>query len=91
MGDYGAGDASGLWRDVCAWAESAPKDYRIVVAGYAGTWDPPAGWTARTWRATKGYAAQGDGANENRRRETLWCSPACVPVQAPGLFAGSMP
>lgn len=87
MDDYGARDVAGLWRDVCDWARENSTNYRIVLAGYDGTFDPPEGWTSRKWKATKGYAAQGDGANENRRRETLWCSPACVPVRAPGLFA----
>jgi hypothetical protein len=89
MDDYGARDVAGLWRDVCDWARENGTNYRIVLAGYEGTFDPPEGWTSRKWKATKGYAAQGDGANENRRRETLWCSPACVPVRAPGLFGGA--
>jgi hypothetical protein len=87
MGDYGASDVAGLWRDVCVWAVEHGAEYRVVLAGYEGTFEPPVGWTARKWHARMGYAGQGDGTNENRRRETLWCSPTCVPVRAPGLFA----
>jgi hypothetical protein len=84
-GTYGTGcDADKIWRDVCDWARMAGEDrkLRIVVAGYEGTWDPPAGWTARQWNPRHGYAKD----TTNNRRERLWCSPGCVPVAAPSLF-----
>lgn len=64
--------------------ELAARDVRVVVCGYSGTWSPPDGWTERRWSALHGYAKS--GRNQNHRREVLWCSPACVPVRAPGLF-----
>lgn len=75
--------------DICAEVfavalDLADRGVRVVVCGYSGTWTPPKGWTERRWTARKGYAKSGQ--NENHRREVLWCSPACVPVRAPGLF-----
>ncbi len=59
---------------------------RIVLAGYAGEYDMPAGWTAVPWKGRGGatYAS----AKLNNRREVLWCSPQCLPVttdRAPSL------
>jgi DNA adenine methylase len=65
--------------------ELGERGCRVVVCGYAGTWEPPAGWTARRWTARKGYAAT---TNQDRRRETLWCSPSCLPEGQPSLFGG---
>ena len=83
-----AGDVRQLWADVTGWAaENGERpDRRIILAGYDGLWTPPPGWTARRWAARKGYADA--DANQNHRRESLWCSPACLPERAPGLFGG---
>jgi DNA adenine methylase len=78
-------DAASLCAEVFASAlDLSERGVRVVVCGYSGTWAPPKGWTERPWKARKGYAKS--GVNENHRREVLWCSPACVPVKAPGLF-----
>lgn len=80
-----AGEGAGaICADVfaCA-ADLADRGVRVVVCGYAGTWDPPSGWTARRWTARKGYAG---ADNNDRSRETLWCSPACLPEDQPSLF-----
>jgi hypothetical protein len=46
---------------------------RIVVCGYEGMWEPPAGWTTRAWHNQPGYRRQA-----GQRQEMLWCSPHCV-------------
>ncbi len=91
--DYAAGGVGGALADeVRAWCLHSGHDrnLRIVLCGHAGEHDAllAAGWHTRTWTARKGYAAT-DEARENSARETLWCSPHCVPVveSQPGLFA----
>jgi hypothetical protein len=57
---------------------------RIVLCGYEGEHDMPAGWRVIPWHAQGGYAHQGNGeGTANRKRERLWASPHC-PAQ--GLF-----
>lgn len=88
-GTYGTGcDADKIWREVREWAEKNGNDpkVRIVVAGYEGTWDPPAGWTTREWSPIMGYASDAS----DRKRERLWCSPSCLSVAAPSLFAAEV-
>ena len=83
-GQDGCVDA--LWRDVTTWAaeQGERPDRRIVVAGYDGTWAPPAGWRTTTWAPRKGYAT-----HEARQRERLWCSPHCLGARQGGLFGGA--
>jgi len=83
-GQSGCVDA--LWSAVTTWAaeEGERPDRRIVVAGYAGTWTPPAGWRETTWHARKGYAT-----HEARQRERLWLSPHCLGARQGGLFGGA--
>lgn len=63
----------------CADNGGNPK-LRIVLCGHAGEHDAllSQGWTARTWKAGGGYARTAD-AIDNRKGETIWCSPHCVP------------
>jgi hypothetical protein len=67
------------------------ETYRLAVATCsngrtrsAGEHDAllAAGWHTRTWTARKGYAVT-DEAVANAASETLWCSPACVPLVKP--------
>jgi DNA adenine methylase len=88
--DYAAQGTGGAMADeVRAWcaANGANPLLRIVLCGHAGEHDA-LGWETRTWVARKGYALS-DEAVENSASETLWCSPACMPliVEQPGLFA----
>lgn len=77
------GAALELWRDVCsAVVDLDRRGARVVLCGYRGTWEPPAGWTERRWKPRKGYAS--DVANVER--DILWCSPGCIPESQPGLF-----
>ena len=82
--DYAAGGVGGdLATEVRAWcaANGQNKLLRIVLCGHAGEHDAllAHGWHTRTWTARKGYAMT-DEAVANSAGETLWCSPACVPV-----------
>ncbi len=67
---------------------------RIVLAGYEGEHDMPAGWRVHQWQTGGGYANQSkdDESNgkANRHRERLWFSPACLDVRDAqrGLFDG---
>jgi len=76
-GCYAAGGGADVWHASAAWAAKAGQDrrLRIVVCGYEGTWTPPDGWATVEWTARKGYAGEG---NDDRRRERIWTSPACV-------------
>ena len=87
--DYAAGGVGGALADeVRAWCRDNGdnKKLRIVLCGHAGEHDEllSHGWTTRTWKARRGYAATSE-AVENRASETLWVSPACV--GAPGVEA----
>ena len=79
-----AGSAADLWRDVVAWAEEAGQrqDMRIALCGYEGAGDPPRGWRLATWTARGGYGnAGGSDADDNRHREAIWLSPACLAIE----------
>ena len=57
------------------------KDVRIVLAGYEGEYEMPAGWRAYKWQTHGGYGLQGKGhGRENRSRERLWLSPHCLAI-----------
>jgi hypothetical protein len=87
--------AGGMGTDIAmqvqAWcAENGNnKDLRIVLCGHVGEHDAllQHGWHLRTWKAGGGYA-QTEEAIQNRKDETLWCSPHCTPLekQQEGLF-----
>ena len=90
--DYAAGGVGGdLATEVRNWcaANGQDKMLRIVLCGHKGEHDAllANGWHTRTWTARKGYALT-DEAVANSASETLWCSPACVPVMPlhAGLF-----
>lgn len=56
-------------------------ELRIVLCGYEGEHAMPDTWRVVEWKAAGGYGSQGNGAGrENRHRERLWLSPACLPV-----------
>ena len=81
--DYSAGGMGlGIADDVRAWcaANGSNPQLRIVLCGHAGEHDAllEQGWHIRTWKAGGGYART-DEAIANRKSETLWCSPHCVP------------
>ncbi len=73
---------------VRAWAleHGARPDMRIALCGYEGEHEMP-GWECVEWRAKGGYGNQGNGTNENRKRERLWFSKACL---QPGRDVGQI-
>lgn len=77
-GGMGLGIAHAV-RDWCA-ANGHNPQLRIVLCGHAGEHDAllAQGWHTRSWKAGGGYART-DEAVANRKSETLWCSPHCVP------------
>lgn len=77
-GGMGLGIAHAV-RDWCAANGHNPK-LRIVLCGHAVEHDAllAQGWHTRSWKAGGGYALT-DEAIANRKSETLWCSPHCVP------------
>lgn len=59
---------------VVRWAREHGDAIRIVLCGYHGDYDLP-GWRTIRWSNTKGLTRSG----QNRRRETLYISPQCMP------------
>ena len=81
--NYSAGGMGlGIADDVRAWcaANGSNQQLRIVLCGHAGEHDAllAQGWHTRAWKAGGGYALT-DEAVANRKSETIWCSPHCVP------------
>ena len=76
--------------DVESWALATGTDprYRIVVAGFDGdypTLSDAAGWRCAEWfkgRFLKGGMALQSGRGTQQRRERLWFSPHCLPIDA---------
>ena len=56
---------------------------RIALCGYDGEHEMPASWAVHQWTAHGGYAnsggSRGEAGTENRDREVIWFSPACLP------------
>lgn len=73
---------------VRAWAREMGerKDMRIALCGYEGEHDLP-GWECVAWKAKGGYSNQGEGENENAKRERIWFSPHCL---KPGVDTGQL-
>jgi hypothetical protein len=73
-------DRPGLAAEVNAWAVANGNNprLRIVLAGWAGDFDPPPGWTEIAWSPDKDENMDGKA---NRARERLWLSPHCAKRQ----------
>jgi site-specific DNA-adenine methylase len=75
------------------WCKEWGKDsrMRIALCGYEIEHAElePLGWSVHEWKAKGGYASQGDGENENCKRERIWFSPNCITVKQAGLFGGT--
>ena len=81
--DYSAGGmGQGIADDVRQWCATngSNPQLRIVLCGHAGEHDAllQQGWHTRAWKAGGGYART-EEAVANRKSETIWCSPHCVP------------
>ena len=91
--DRTVADLSG---DVRRWAIANGDNprYRIVLCGYEGEHDMPASWRVYAYSATRAYGqADSESANsENRHKERLWFSPACLKGgTSAGLFEAVTP
>jgi hypothetical protein len=88
--DYAAGGTgTGLSAEVRAWAleAGARADVRIALCGLEGEHEMPASWRCVAWTAHGGYGSQGETENQNRHRERIWFSPACLDTTIqPSLF-----
>ena len=90
--EYASGSSAGLSAEVAAWARKAGQrdDMRVVLAGHSGEHDMP-GWVEVPWTARGGYGNQGgDDEDDNRHREVVWFSPAClrpdIPTRQTSIF-----
>lgn len=88
--DRGA-DLNALRDEVLGWCQRWGSNPNILVAvcGYEGDGYESLvseGWTVHEWEANGGYANQrrkGRGKAENAKRERIWFSPHCLPVNRP--------
>lgn len=83
-----ATDCEQVAHDVRRWAieQGSNPLMRIVLAGYEGEHDMPSDWRVHAWEAVGGYSLIADGSTdatgrENKSRERLWLSPACVALR----------
>lgn len=79
-------ESAGVSAEVRSWAIEHGDDpsLRIVLCGYEGEHAMPPSWRVVEWHTSGGYASAERGV-ENRFRERLWFSPACLIAQR-GLF-----
>lgn len=83
---YGASDSRAY---LAAWCAEYGESARIAICGHDGEYALP-GWEAFAWKARGGYGNQGGADDEdNRHRETIWFSPACLGADALPLFSES--
>ena len=90
--DYVSG--SRVSADVRAWAVDNGDDpmLRIALCGYDGEHEMPKSWTEHAWKAQGGFGSQrrtGKTKNENSRRERIWFSPHCLPIQEQTSMSGT--
>jgi hypothetical protein len=90
---YGVGeagymeDSDTVSHEVRAWCldNGANSLLRIAFCGYEGEGHDnlvERGWTVEAWKAHGGYGSQSaSGENQNRHRERIWFSPACLNKQ----------
>ncbi len=77
-------DRPGVGAECLQWCLANGDDprLRIALCGYAGEGHEPledAGWSVLAWKAAGGYSNQRkNGTNENKHRERIWFSPACI-------------
>lgn len=91
VGDSGyavGGEGRALASAVADWARTAGtrKDMRIALCGHDGEHEMP-GWERMPWSAPGGYGNQsGNDADDNRHKEVVWFSPACLSARQGRLF-----
>jgi DNA adenine methylase len=81
-------DRPGVAAECLQWclANGENPRLRIALCGYAGEGHEPledAGWSVLAWKAAGGYSGQRkNGTNDNKHRERIWFSPACLGADA---------
>lgn len=90
-----AHDSQTVATEVREWCLEHGEDrrLRIVLAGYDGEHNllEQNGWSRISWVATGGHGNRGKEQNENRFKETLWCSPHCIGSRQSSLFECDLP
>jgi len=72
-------DSRSVSGEVYDWARAnETSELRICVAGYEGEHDFPETWAVKKWRSHGFVSKSTSRGRENRDRERLWFSPACV-------------
>jgi len=82
-GDLYAVEDLSIAHDVRAWCIEQQDNplMRIALCGYEGEHELP-GWTEIPWKAHGGYGAgKGGRGDDNKHRERIWFSPACLDPQ----------
>jgi hypothetical protein len=76
-----ASDDGRVSLEVAKWAvaHGNDPDLRIALCGYEGEHEMPSSWACHAWKAGGGYAG---ADNENARRERIWFSPHCLPLES---------
>ena len=82
---YGVANSRGVAPAVRAWAlaNGGNRDLRIAICGYGAEHAclEAAGWACVAWKANGGYANL--SGKDNRTRERIWFSPACLEDSQP--------
>ena len=87
-----ATDSGTVSDDVRAWCIENGNDrlLRIALCGYEGEGHDALldyGWTAHAWKTSGGYGGgRGGVGDENRHKERIYFSPACIDLSVPDLF-----
>jgi DNA adenine methylase len=85
---YGAAHGRGVAPAVREWclANGSNRDMRIALCGYGDEHAKleAAGWSVCAWKANGGYANL--SGKDNRHRERIWFSPACIADAQPMLL-----
>ncbi len=83
-------DSKSIFAETREWAieHGDDPDLRIILCGYEDDFIWPDNWREVKWLALGGYGNQGD--SNNRVKETLWLSPACLPVSG-AVFCDGRP
>jgi len=74
--------------DVWRWAlenGDNPK-LRIAVCDYEDGRAVPNGWTVHCWKTNGGYAGASGRGRENAKKERIWFSPHCLPINTQPLL-----
>ena len=81
-------ETANVAQDVAEWCRANGDNpiHRIVLCGYHGEHEMPAGWRMVEWKARGGYGNQGQGrGRDNAELERIWLSPHCLATSEENL------